>query len=357
MSGKNNDRRESPRPESVSRRTFIKGVGAAASLAVAPAFLRSARGDSLHINSSLFALGVVSGDPASRSVVIWTRLAPEPLNSGGMPYRPVPVTWRVATDYGMTNVIREGLTVALPRHGHAVRVVVHNLPSDGWFYYRFEALGEHSRVGRTRTFPDHRDHAERMRFAVVSCQDYTQGFYTAYRDMLDKELDFVLHTGDYIYEDGPVATPVRPGRNHLGGEIFTVEDYRNRYAQYRLDPDLQAVHAALPFLVTWDEHEVDNNYAAMACSGAIACATSIPNGGRPPTGRWATSSSSEISTTHWRSCPTPTRPWRQMRSWRYGRGSTGRAARRGSRPSWPAFQFDRRLQKRDTERGSRLGKT
>lgn len=251
-------------PAGINRRRFLHGAGLGVlGLGIAPAFLRSARGDSLHLNGGLFSLGVVSGEPDADSVVLWTRLAPEPLAGGGMPNRPVQVRWEVAEDYGMTRVLRQGVHLAQPGDGHTVRVVARGLPSNRWLYYRFSALGETSRVGRTRTFPAWHDPIDRMRCAVVSCQNYTQGFYTAYRDMLDQELDFVLHTGDYIYENGPVALEIAPGRNHNSAEIFTLEDYRNRYALYRLDLDLQEAHAQLPFVVTWDDHEVDNNYAGL----------------------------------------------------------------------------------------------
>ncbi len=247
-------------PRGLSRRRFI--AGAASGLVVAPAFLQSARGDGLHRNDPLFSLGVASGDPDDHSVVLWTRLAPEPLAGGGMPRRVVRVGWDIATDPGMTRVIRRGRTLAFPDHGHSVRVVARGLPADHWLYFRFHALGETSRVGRTRTFPGPRDPASHMRLAVVSCQNYVQGFYPAYGDMLDQELDFIVHTGDYIYEGGPIAQPLAAGRNHTGAELFTLQDYRDRYALYRLDADLQEVHARYPFLVTWDDHEVDNNYAA-----------------------------------------------------------------------------------------------
>jgi len=249
----------------VSRRHFIEG--AAASLFVAPAILKGIRADAAEINGNLFALGVASGDPDDRSVVIWTRLAPAPLDGGGMPARPVAVRWQVATDYGMANVIRQGGAIAWAANGHAVRVLVDGLPSDSWLFYRFQALGEYSRVGRTRTFPAPADAADRMRFALASCQDYRAGFYTAWRDMLADDapeapaLDFVVFVGDYIYEAGPRGTPIIDGRNHTGGEAFSPVDYRNRYALYRLDLDLQEAHARFPFIVTWDDHECDNNYA------------------------------------------------------------------------------------------------
>jgi alkaline phosphatase D len=239
----------------------VQGVGATASLFAAPAILRGLRADAAVFNDPLFALGVASGDPAAHSVVLWTRLAPDPLNGGGMADVPILVRWEVASDPGMANVVRSGATIALPRNGHAVHVVAWGLPSDSWFYYRFEAQGEFSRVGRTRTFPGRHDTVTQMRFATASCQDFRDGFYPAYRDMAEQELDFVVHVGDYIYENGPRGTPIAEGRNHVSDEVFTVREYRDRYALYRLDANLQEAHARFPFIVTWDDHEVDNNYA------------------------------------------------------------------------------------------------
>ncbi|MEO0974860.1 MAG: alkaline phosphatase D family protein, partial [Pseudomonadota bacterium] len=140
-------------------------------------------------------------------------------------------------------------------------VPVAGLTPNTWYYYRFAALGEQSRVGRTRTFPAPGSPVEGMRFALASCQNYQDGFYAAYRDMVDRDdLDFVLHVGDYIYEGaGNNGVPVE--RRHTGGELHSLDDYRNRYALYRLDANLQDAHAAYPFVLTWDDHEVDNNYA------------------------------------------------------------------------------------------------
>jgi alkaline phosphatase D len=243
----------------VSRRRFVQGASAAA--LTGPAFLWAREGHAS--GGSLFTLGVASGDPDARSVVLWTRLAPDPLNGGGMGHRPVRVRWEVAFDPQMKKVIRRGATIAHPRSGHAVNVVARGLPSDCWLYYRFYARGQASRLGRTRTFPSRWDHARQMRFAVANCQNYTGGYYTAYRDMLSQDLDFVVHVGDYMYEGGAQSSPILAARNHNGPETFSVEEYRNRYALYRLDPDLQDVHAELPFITTWDDHEVDNNYAGL----------------------------------------------------------------------------------------------
>lgn len=247
---------------SLSRRRFIQGLGAAAGLVAAPALI-AGRTKEPEVGSELFSLGVASGDPSHDSVVLWTRLAPDPLNGGGMPSRPVVVHWALAKDPEMTRVIRRGVQTARPQDGHAVHVVAQGLPSNQWLYYQFRALGASSRVGRTRTFPCPDDKVEHLRFAVANCQNYNQGFYPAYADMLDQDLDFVVHVGDYIYEDGPDAILIAPGRTHNSGEVFTIEDYRNRYALYRLDHNLQDAHARYPFIVTPDDHEVDNNYAGL----------------------------------------------------------------------------------------------
>ena len=266
VGGENDVGREQTQPTaSPSRRQVLRTAAAGASLIAASAILKGTRAEAA--TGSLFTLGVASGNPAGRSVVLWTRLAPDPLNGGGLPSLPIPVRWEVATDPGMVNVIRAGTAWALAVHGHAVHVLAAGLPSDSWLYYRFYALGEASRIGRTRTFPRRRDAAERMRFAVVSCQNYEQGFYPAWSDMAalrdtPEDIDFVVDTGDYIYEGNPTSTPIAPGRVHNGPEIFSVDDYRNRYALYKLDPHLQDAHAAFPFIDTFDDHETDNNYAA-----------------------------------------------------------------------------------------------
>jgi len=249
-------------PHGLTRRRFVSGAGASLGIIVAaPAFLRGLRAAAEQPQSTLFSLGVASGDPSAHAVVLWTRLAPDPLAGGGLGARVVPVRWQIALDAGMSRVIRDGVAEAHPENGHAVHVLAGGLPPDRWLYYRFQALGETSRIGRTRTFPARRDSRDHARFAVVSCQSFPDGFYRAYADLNEQELDFVVHVGDYIYEGGPDATPVDPARNHLGPEIVSVDDYRNRYALYRLDPDLQEAHARFPFIVTADDHEVDNNYA------------------------------------------------------------------------------------------------
>lgn len=249
-----------------SRRRFIKQVGwASGGLALAPS-LAHGLGSGWELQaqpSPIFTLGVASGDPTPDAVVIWTRLAPDPLDGGGMGTLPVDVSWEVAADPWMSNIVHLGTTTARPGNGHAVSVNVDGLLSDCWYYYRFSYRGEHSRVGRTRTLPAPGAFASTLSFAAVSCQDYEAGYYAAYRDIARQDLDLVFHLGDYIYE-GAATMAVPAGRRHSGGEATSLVDYRNRYALYRLDPDLQTAHALFPLIATWDDHEVDNNYAGLA---------------------------------------------------------------------------------------------
>jgi alkaline phosphatase D len=234
------------------------------SLALAPfgPALVSWRGPALQrtprFSSSPFTLGVASGDPDPSSVVLWTRLAPDPLNGGGMPDEPVDVGWQIAADENMRRIVGQGTTTASPAFGHAVHVDAGGLEPDRWYWYRFIAGNEESPVGRTRTMPAEGAAVERLRFAFASCQHFETGYYTAYAHLAQEDLDLVFHLGDYIYENAGIDGRVR---KHAGSEIASLADYRNRYAQYKLDPHLQAAHALCPWIVTPDDHEVDNNYA------------------------------------------------------------------------------------------------
>ena len=205
-----------------------------------------------------FSLGVTSGDPLPDSVVLWTRLAPDPLNGGGMPSENVLVEWEVAEDEAMKRVVKRGRETASPRTAHSVHAEVKGLQPARWYFYRFKAGGEVSPVGRTKTAPEREARIDQFRFAFASCQHYEQGLYTAYQHMSEEDLDLVVHLGDYIYEGGG-----QPGRvrQHRGAEIKTLDDYRNRYALYKSDELLKRAHARFPWIITWDDHEVDNNYA------------------------------------------------------------------------------------------------
>lgn len=202
-----------------------------------------------------FALGVASGEPRADGFVIWTRLVrrdDEPLPS------PVVVEWQVARDPSFTDVVRYGRTTAVPEWAHSVHVRVVGLTAARHYWYRFRTEGETSTVGRAITLPDPAAATERVAFAVVSCQHFESGWFHAYRHIAGEDVTFVLHLGDYIYEGPPGPPAVRA---HTGAEAITLDEYRRRYALYKRDPDLQAAHAAHPFVVSVDDHEVSNDWA------------------------------------------------------------------------------------------------
>ncbi len=190
--------------------------------------------------------------------MLWTRLAPEPLRGGGMPAQPVTVTWEVAEDEAMRRVVRQGTETATPELAHSVHAEVAGLEPGRTYWYRFTVGDAQSPIGRTRTAPPLGAATSRLRFALASCQHWQHGYFTPYRHMAADDLDVVVHVGDYIYESraDPAAL-----RQHDGLEPRTLTDYRNRHALYKTDPDLQAAHATFPWIVTWDDHEVSNNYA------------------------------------------------------------------------------------------------
>jgi alkaline phosphatase D len=243
---------------STTRRTFVLGGLAAAGLAAAPR-----RAGAIQYP---FTLGVASGDPLPDSVILWTRLAPLPTEAdgqGGMPNLDFTVQWQVATDESFATVVVDGSVTARYASAHSVHVDVRGLVADSEYFYRFRADGHLSPVGRTRTAPALGTSGRDLLMAFTSCAHYEEGYYTVYREMADDRPDLVLHLGDYIYESAPKATPFDPSRVHLGGELRYLKDYRRRYGQYKSDVDLQAAHAAAPWLVVPDDHEVENNYAGF----------------------------------------------------------------------------------------------
>lgn len=219
----------------------------------------TARAAETPLPEGVFSLGVASGDPLPDAVVLWTRLAPDPLNGGGMPDRAVPVEWEVSEDARFRKPVRRGTAQARPEYGHSVHVDVRGLRPGRAYWYRFRADGQLSPAGRTRTAPHAARAGGSLRVALASCQNWQNGYFTPYADMLDQDPDVVLFVGDYIYESSPSATAVR--RHEGTGEPYTLVQYRNRYAQYRSDPHLAAMHANAPWVVTFDDHEVDNDFA------------------------------------------------------------------------------------------------
>ncbi|VTU22701.1 alkaline phosphatase D family protein [Variovorax sp. PBL-E5] len=237
----------------LSRRRLVGGALAAASLA--HPFLR------LHAqrwrDRDPFTLGVASGSPTPDGVVLWTRLAPDPLQGGGMGKAPVEVDWEVAEDERFARIAARGTARAVAAEAHSVHVELHGLAPGRPYWYRFRAGDARSPVGRTRTAPADGDTATPARLAFGSCQQYEQGYYAAYRDMATQPIDCMIHLGDYIYE---TSWGSRHVRHHQAGIPAQLPEFRDRYALYKTDPDLQAAHAAFPWLVIWDDHEVANDY-------------------------------------------------------------------------------------------------
>jgi alkaline phosphatase D len=235
-----------------SRRNFLAfaGAGGAAAAAALQGFSSAPAWAAPRFSADPFALGVASGDPAADGFVLWTRLAPDPLapdGRGGMPRLQVPVAWQVATDAQMRRVVRAGVAKATPELGHSVHPEIRGLRPGRDYWYRFRVGDAVSTVGHARTAPAPTTTPAHMRFALASCQSLPgNGRYGAYRAMLEEDLDLVVHVGDYTYERA---------------DDESLADFRVNHARYKLSPDLQAAHAAFPFVVTFDDHEIENNWA------------------------------------------------------------------------------------------------
>lgn len=252
-----------------NRRTVMaSGLAAALLSHAAPGRLLAAP----RLRDYPFTLGIAAGDPAPDGFVLWTRLAPEPQAAdGGMPAADVPVRWEVAEDPQFRRIARAGTAVADSRLGHSVHVEVAGLQPNRPYWYRFLVPGgDASAVGTARTAPLAGAALDRVRLASAGCQNLEAGYFTAFAHLArEHDLDAVFHYGDYIYEMAP--RPESSPRQHLRGETYTLEDYRLRYAQYKSDPDLQAAHAAVAFIMSFDDHEIDDNWAG-----------SFDKGGNPP---------------------------------------------------------------------------
>ena len=244
----------------IQRRDFLQYVATVSAIPLAAVTAECAVVDNPQFDGNPFTLGVASGDPEPDGVVLWTRLAPNPLQHGGMPNEAVRTRWEVASDEGFTNVVRSGTALAMPQLGHSVHAEVDQLKPHSWYFYRFHVGHEISPIGRTRTAPARDFMPDRVRFAFTSCQHYESGYFNGYPHMQKEDLDLVVHLGDYIYEYAGQDNRVR---KHIGSEINSLADYRMRYTQYRLDESLQETHRIFPWLVTWDDHEFDNNYANL----------------------------------------------------------------------------------------------
>ena len=251
-----------------TRRDFLRATAGVAALLAAPGAIgRASAGNSQWAKGYPFSLGVASGDPTPDGFVIWTRIAPEPLSSdpqtpGGMTGSDIPVAYEVAADDSFTSIVRRGVAPAEARYAYSVHLQIGGLDPARPYWYRFSVGEAQSRVGRASTAPALGSALDKLRFAFVSCSHYEFGYFSAYRHLADEHPDFVVFLGDYIYEYLESKRPTV--RKHSDGVDATdLRTYRNRYAQYRLDPDLQRLHAEIPALMTWDDHEVQNDYANM----------------------------------------------------------------------------------------------
>jgi alkaline phosphatase D len=206
-----------------------------------------------------FSLGVASGSPLPDSIILWTRILYDPLNAASTPPMAFSMRWEIAEDEGFRLIAASGSAVATPELAHSVHVDVKGLRPARWYWYRFMLGNVVSPVGRTRTAPASGDLPARLKLAAASCQHWEFGYYAAHRHITAAAPDLVAFLGDYIYEWGRYSLQ-HPQRAVRRDESFTLADYRARYAQYKSDPDLQAAHHAAPWIVTWDDHEVSNDY-------------------------------------------------------------------------------------------------
>ncbi|WP_327092237.1 alkaline phosphatase D family protein [Nonomuraea sp. NBC_01738] len=243
-----------------TRRSLIAGgasVGLAAALGTTPVRAAARRAPL----SDVFQLGVASGEPDPRGVVLWTRLAMDPLaldGLGGMPDRPVPVQWQIAKDENFKHVVRGGVEQATPQEAHSVHIELDSLASGAEYFYRFRVGTEISPVGRTITAPARGARSRDLNLSFTSCADYQTGWFTAYRRMAEDHPDLIAFLGDYYYEYGDYKYPVR---DQAGGECLDLAGYRLRHAQHKADPELQMAHAIAPWVVVWDDHDIENGWA------------------------------------------------------------------------------------------------
>jgi alkaline phosphatase D len=243
----------------ITRRTLLKTGGSVAAgitlagIASGPAFGQASFPD------NPFTLGVASGDPSPTGIVLWTRLAPDPLAvGGGVPAEPFEVRYELSQDEDFHAIVRKGSSVALPDEAHSVREEIQGLGPEHEYFYRFKVGDWISPVGRTRTRPPGNSMVRGVTFAFVSCQNFAEGYFTPYDDVADsQDIEAVIFLGDYIYEGR--NTTIRTHMPQL--EVRTLDEYRIRHGQYKTDAGLQKVHAAHPWLITWDDHEFKNNYA------------------------------------------------------------------------------------------------
>jgi alkaline phosphatase D len=241
----------------IERRRLLATAAKLAAVAMMPTSLGIKAADNIKFVDYPFKLGVASGDPLPDGFVIWTKLAPVPMDPLATQQVPIKVEWYVAEDREGLKVVKHGISIAYPQNAHSVHVEVSGLvPKKEYFYY-FITGDDKSQIGRVHTLPLVGESTNEYLFAVASCQSFTDGHYSAYRDMVEQDPKLVIHTGDYIYEQdwigGTRSIPVSEARS--------LNDYRLLYSRYKSDLSLQAAHANCAWLLIWDDHEVDNDWA------------------------------------------------------------------------------------------------
>ena len=244
----------------MNRRDFIIGTALGLTTAQVPGPLVAAT----KFSRNPFTLGVASGDVTEDSVVLWTRLAPEPQAAdGGIKDGAIPVHWELFQDETMLTPIRQGEELAIPQLAHSVHVDVQKLDPGRDYWYRFSVGAQVSELGRTKTLPAVNSQAESIRFVTASCQNYTHGYFIAYDHIIADDPDFVVHLGDYIYDTSYDET----FRKHETETMpVTLTDFRRRHALYKTDEQLKRAHARLPFYSTLDNHDavIDVDPAGLA---------------------------------------------------------------------------------------------
>ncbi len=262
----------------ISRRAFLQSSTAAAMMPLVPGIRDLPSGPPGAAQSTLgsvaarlpqidpFTLGIASGEPTPDGIVLWTRLAPDPLaedGSGGMGSRDVEVRWQLAADPQFRRIVRAGISNALAAEAHSVHVELDGLTPGREYWYRFRSGPHISPTGRTLTAPAP-DSTSPIEFVTTSCANWEEGWFTAYRHIANSTPDLILNLGDYLYEYQQGFKPISKGdvRAHAGGRLKTLADYRRRHAQYKTDTDLQAAHLAAPWVVVPDDHEVANNWTS-----------------------------------------------------------------------------------------------
>ena len=245
----------------LQRRAFLQYASGAAAAGTLPRWAWS----NSPVQHDPFALGVASGDPTPEGVVLWTRLQPTPDH----PFTAqLTVHWELADDPAFRHIVQRGQATALPALGHSVHVEVTGLAPARWYHYRFMLGDAASTTGRTRTAPAADALDAHLRIAFASCQRWEHGHYAAWRHLCADQPDLVLFLGDYIYEYATPPITTGLARVHTLRHASTLADFRDRYALHKSDPALQAAHAACPWAVTWDDHEVQNDYASAQGKGS-----------------------------------------------------------------------------------------